>query len=62
MADCYMWLITNLTMLPYLILPDYFFFKVNRKFLGAWTLMGHEFVEMKNTGAAIEHYRSVFES
>ncbi len=23
--------------------------------------MGHEFVEMKNTGAAIEHYRSVFE-
>mgnify|MGYP000176610271 CR=1 FL=1 len=31
--------------------------KLNRKFLSAWTLMGHEFVEMKNTGAAIESYR-----
>ena len=31
--------------------------KLNRKFLAAWTLMGHEFVEMKNTGAAIEAYR-----
>ena len=31
--------------------------KLNRKFLSAWTLMGHEFVEMKNTGAAIEAYR-----
>lgn len=30
---------------------------VNRKFLSAWTLMGHEYVEMKNTGAAIEAYR-----
>jgi anaphase-promoting complex subunit 8 len=31
--------------------------KLNRKFLSAWTLMGHEFMEMKNTGAAIESYR-----
>ena len=27
------------------------------RFLSAWTLMGHEFVELKNTGAAIEAYR-----
>ncbi|GAB5036504.1 anaphase promoting complex subunit 8 [Nannochloropsis oceanica] len=31
--------------------------KLNRKFLFAWTLMGHGFLEMKNTGAAIEAYR-----
>jgi anaphase-promoting complex subunit 8 len=26
-------------------------------YLSAWTLMGHEFVEMKNSEAAIEAYR-----
>ncbi|ORX92888.1 anaphase-promoting complex subunit Apc8 [Basidiobolus meristosporus CBS 931.73] len=31
--------------------------KLNRKYLSAWTLMGHEYVEMKNTHAAIEAYR-----
>ncbi|KAJ6809754.1 anaphase-promoting complex subunit 8 [Iris pallida] len=31
--------------------------KLNRKYLSAWTLMGHEFVEMKNTPAAIDAYR-----
>ncbi|ONK80372.1 uncharacterized protein A4U43_C01F16960 [Asparagus officinalis] len=31
--------------------------KLNRKYLTAWTLMGHEFVEMKNTPAAIDAYR-----
>jgi anaphase-promoting complex subunit 8 len=31
--------------------------KANRKYLSAWTLMGHEFVELKNAGAAIEAYR-----
>ncbi|GMI06598.1 hypothetical protein TrVE_jg7936 [Triparma verrucosa] len=31
--------------------------KLNRKFLSAWTLMGHEFVEMRKTSAAIEAYR-----
>ncbi|EKU21502.1 anaphase-promoting complex subunit 8, partial [Nannochloropsis gaditana CCMP526] len=31
--------------------------RLNRKFLFAWTLMGHGFLEMKNTGAAIEAYR-----
>ena len=30
---------------------------LDRNFLGAWTLMGHEYVEMKNTHAAIESYR-----
>ncbi|KAF1969805.1 TPR-like protein [Bimuria novae-zelandiae CBS 107.79] len=30
---------------------------LDRSFLSAWTLMGHEFVEMKNTNAAIESYR-----
>ena len=28
--------------------------RLNRAFLFAWTLMGHGFLEMKNTGAAIE--------
>ncbi|KAG5520004.1 hypothetical protein PMAC_001080 [Pneumocystis sp. 'macacae'] len=31
--------------------------KLNRNWLSAWTLMGHEYVEMKNTHAAIEAYR-----
>lgn len=30
---------------------------LNRYALSAWTLMGHEFVELKNTHAAIESYR-----
>lgn len=30
---------------------------LNRNCLSAWTLMGHEFVELKNTHAAIESYR-----
>ena len=28
--------------------------RLDRRFLCAWTLMGHEFIEMKNTAAAIE--------
>ncbi|KAL6894301.1 hypothetical protein ACP4OV_008399 [Aristida adscensionis] len=31
--------------------------KLNRKYLSAWTLMGHEFVELKNTPAATDAYR-----
>ena len=31
--------------------------KLNPLFLSAWTLMGHEFMEMKNTNAAIQAYR-----
>lgn len=31
--------------------------RLNRRYLSAWTLMGHEFVEMKNIPAAIEAYR-----
>jgi anaphase-promoting complex subunit 8 len=31
--------------------------KLNRNYLGAWTLLGHEYIEMKNTAAAIEAYR-----
>lgn len=30
---------------------------LDRNFLAAWTLMGHEYVEMKNPHAAIESYR-----
>ncbi|KAL9127817.1 MAG: hypothetical protein Q9217_003377 [Psora testacea] len=30
---------------------------LDRRFLTAWTLMGHEYLEMKNTHAAIESYR-----
>ena len=31
--------------------------KLNRRYLSAWTLMGHEYVELKNSPAAIEAYR-----
>ncbi|KAL4178637.1 hypothetical protein AMTRI_Chr13g116080 [Amborella trichopoda] len=31
--------------------------RLNRKYLSAWTLMGHEYVEMKNAPAAIDAYR-----
>ncbi|KAJ3003858.1 hypothetical protein NUW54_g5089 [Trametes sanguinea] len=31
--------------------------QLDRSYLAAWTLMGHEFVEMKNSHAAIEAYR-----
>lgn len=31
--------------------------KLDRKYLAAWTLMGHEYVEVSNTHAAIEAYR-----
>lgn len=31
--------------------------KLNKNYLSAWTLMGHEFVEMKNIPAAIDAYR-----
>ena len=32
--------------------------QLNPRHLSAWTLMGHEYMEMKNTGAAIQAYRS----
>ncbi|KAG8231925.1 hypothetical protein J437_LFUL011394 [Ladona fulva] len=35
--------------------------KLNPYFLSAWTLMGHEFMEMKNTNAAIRSYRQAIE-
>ena len=31
--------------------------KLNPQYLSAWTLMGHEFMELKNTTAAIQAYR-----
>ncbi|KAJ3340184.1 anaphase-promoting complex component apc8 [Gonapodya sp. JEL0774] len=31
--------------------------KLNRRYLIAWTLMGHEYMELKNTASAIEAYR-----
>lgn len=31
--------------------------QLDHTYLSAWTLMGHEFVEMKNAHAAIEAYR-----
>jgi anaphase-promoting complex subunit 8 len=31
--------------------------KLNPNYTGAWTLMGHEYVELKNTPAAMEAYR-----
>ncbi|XP_036327732.1 cell division cycle protein 23 homolog [Rhagoletis pomonella] len=35
--------------------------KLNPKYLSAWTLMGHEFMELKNTNAAIQSYRKAVE-
>uniref|UniRef100_A0A8B9RFI9 Cyclosome subunit 8 n=1 Tax=Astyanax mexicanus TaxID=7994 RepID=A0A8B9RFI9_ASTMX len=35
--------------------------KLNPRCLGAWTLMGHEYMEMKNTSAAIQAYRHAIE-
>jgi anaphase-promoting complex subunit 8 len=32
--------------------------KLDRKFSAAYTLMGHEYLEMKNSSAAIECYRT----
>jgi Tfp pilus assembly protein PilF len=31
--------------------------ELDRTYLSAWTLMGHEFVQLKNSHAAIEAYR-----
>ena len=36
--------------------------KLDRKFISAWTLMGHEYLEMKNTSAAIESYRTAVDT
>lgn len=33
--------------------------KLDRHYLSAWTLMGHEYVEMKNTSAAIGQFHPV---
>lgn len=33
--------------------------ELNRRYLAAWTLMGHEYVELKNTAAAVAAYRRV---
>eukprot|EP00126_Sphaerothecum_destruens_P006285 Sdes_comp19296_c0_seq3m10362 len=35
--------------------------KLNRKYLCAWTLIGHEYIELKNTPSAIEAYRKATE-
>lgn len=31
--------------------------KLNPQYLSAWTLLGHEFMEMRNTNGAIHSYR-----
>ncbi|KAJ2715769.1 anaphase-promoting complex component apc8 [Coemansia spiralis] len=35
--------------------------QLDSKYLAAWTLMGHEFIEMKNTVAAVDAYRHAVE-
>ena len=35
--------------------------KLDRSYLSAWTLMGHEYMEMKKTPAAIQAYRRAIE-
>ncbi len=32
--------------------------KLDRNYLAAWTLMGHEYLEMKNIAGAIQAYRN----
>ncbi len=32
--------------------------KLDKNFLAAWTLMGHEYLEMKNISGAIQAYRN----
>ena len=36
--------------------------KLDKKFVPAWTLMGHEYLEMKNVSAAIESYRTAVDA
>jgi len=36
--------------------------KLDKKFISAWTLMSHEYLEMKNTSAAIESYRTAVDT
>ena len=36
--------------------------KINPNYLSAWTLIGHEYTEVKNTSAAIQAYRFVIGS
>ena len=31
--------------------------ELNQAFMPAWTLMGHEYIELKNPHAAVESYR-----
>ncbi|KAK4567560.1 hypothetical protein RGQ29_003363 [Quercus rubra] len=35
--------------------------KLNKNYLSAWTLMGHEYIEMKNTPAAVDAYRQAID-
>ena len=35
--------------------------KLNPHYLSAWTLLGHEFMEMKDTNGAIHSYRQAIE-
>lgn len=35
--------------------------KLNRRFVAAWTLVGHEYLELKNTPGAIEAYRKAID-
>ncbi|KAJ1677643.1 anaphase-promoting complex component apc8 [Spiromyces aspiralis] len=35
--------------------------RLDRSYLSAWTLMGHEYMELKNTSAAIQAYRRAVE-
>ena len=35
--------------------------RLNPQYLAGWTLMGHEYMEMKNTNAAIQCYRQAIE-
>ena len=32
--------------------------KLNNRYLSAWTLMGHEYMELRNTAAAVQCYRN----
>ena len=42
--------VVSLTLLPRAL-------KLDKTYLSAWTLMGHEYMELRNTAAAVQCYR-----
>lgn len=60
-AGCYVWCAGNYYSLRTQHEKAVLYFqralKLNPNYLAAWTLMGHEYMELKHTSAAIQAYR-----